>query len=208
MKIRDLSNQKFGKLTVLSRFSKKNKSWWNCRCDCGKEKPVQAAGLLRGSSKSCGCNKKRKPRIHATQLELNKHSLFRSYRDRAKHKGFSFSIDKDIFFTLVALNCYYCNFPPKNTYRYKSSDKEPFLYSGLDRIDNEIGYELSNCVPCCRVCNYVKGQYLTKEELINIISQRIKKDSDPWYKFRGQSGFYKNVDSSEEAAYGTTQALR
>jgi len=29
--------------------------------------------------------------------------------------------------------------------------------NGIDRFNNSIGYEVNNCVPCCKHCNYVKG---------------------------------------------------
>ncbi|HDX9500141.1 TPA: AP2 domain-containing protein, partial [Bacillus thuringiensis] len=35
---------------------KKNKTMWNCLCDCGNERVVDGYSLSKGSSKSCGCN--------------------------------------------------------------------------------------------------------------------------------------------------------
>jgi 5-methylcytosine-specific restriction endonuclease McrA len=31
-----------------------------------------------------------------------------------------------------------------------------YTYSGIDRLDNAIGYEPPNCVPCCDICNLAK----------------------------------------------------
>ena len=31
-----------------------------------------------------------------------------------------------------------------------------YVYSGLDRVDNSIGYILENVVPCCVTCNSMK----------------------------------------------------
>ena len=56
-KIRDISNQKFGRLLVL-RFSHKDKhhkAHWYCKCTCGNEKIIAGQSLIRGYSKSCGC---------------------------------------------------------------------------------------------------------------------------------------------------------
>ena len=51
----DLTGQKFGKLTVISKSDSKNgKTYWLCRCECGKEKEVQTAHLRSGAIKSCG----------------------------------------------------------------------------------------------------------------------------------------------------------
>ena len=55
-KRKDLTNKKFGKLTVLG-YSHTNKKYavWNCRCDCGREIQVNAPYLYNGKVKSCGC---------------------------------------------------------------------------------------------------------------------------------------------------------
>lgn len=52
----DLTNQRFGRLMVVSKAKNKNgRAGWHCRCDCGKEKDVLAINLVRGFTKSCGC---------------------------------------------------------------------------------------------------------------------------------------------------------
>jgi len=54
----DLTNQRFGKLTVLRLGDKSNRgngSYWICRCDCGKETQVHAFKLRSGHTASCGC---------------------------------------------------------------------------------------------------------------------------------------------------------
>ncbi len=38
--------------------------------------------------------------------------------------------------------------------------------SGIDRVDNSVGYEVDNCVPCCGVCNRMKRD-LTKDQFID-----------------------------------------
>jgi hypothetical protein len=57
--ILDLTGQKFGRLTVVS-FNRREKrqTYWNCVCDCGKEKSINGNSLKRGNTKSCGCYKK------------------------------------------------------------------------------------------------------------------------------------------------------
>lgn len=56
---KDLTGQKFGRLTVLKR-DKQNKgkslaAQWECRCDCGNIVIRRSTDLLKGYSKSCGC---------------------------------------------------------------------------------------------------------------------------------------------------------
>lgn len=56
---KDLTNQKFGKLTAKEMVGSASKSkLWRCECDCGnKEFFTTAHHLLSGNTKSCGCLK-------------------------------------------------------------------------------------------------------------------------------------------------------
>lgn len=57
MKLIDLTNERFGKLVVLHRLPSINgQTQWQCRCDCGNEKRVQAVHLKSGHTQSCGCS--------------------------------------------------------------------------------------------------------------------------------------------------------
>ena len=55
----DLTGMKFGRLVVLkydAETSKiKGRSYWICKCDCGKIKSVQSNELRTGGTISCGC---------------------------------------------------------------------------------------------------------------------------------------------------------
>lgn len=54
-KVIDLTGQKFGRLTVISRAEKPEGShstsaFWLCRCECGNEKVISANVLRQGKS--------------------------------------------------------------------------------------------------------------------------------------------------------------
>ena len=57
----DLTNKRFGKLTVLSQAENiqtpngRSHVAWNCQCDCGKVKVIRGECLRNGSTTSCGC---------------------------------------------------------------------------------------------------------------------------------------------------------
>lgn len=52
----DLTGQRYGRWLVLSEaLQRGDNRFWNCRCDCGTEKPVQMGTLRNGTSISCGC---------------------------------------------------------------------------------------------------------------------------------------------------------
>lgn len=49
------------------------------------------------------------------------------------------------------------------------------VINGLDRVDNSIGYIESNVVPCCYICNKMKGELPVEDFLrhLNNIFTRI-----------------------------------
>lgn len=52
---KDLTGQRFGKLTVLKRIYGYDKVYWDCKCDCGNYTRVITSCLTGGHTKSCGC---------------------------------------------------------------------------------------------------------------------------------------------------------
>ena len=56
----DLTGERFGRLVVLKKASRMagRKCYWECLCDCGKEKEVRSDSLVGGLVRSCGCLKK------------------------------------------------------------------------------------------------------------------------------------------------------
>lgn len=54
LKIKDLTGQRFGMLTVLSKSEKRN-NYWVCRCDCGNTIEYLDRKLTAGVIESCGC---------------------------------------------------------------------------------------------------------------------------------------------------------
>ena len=54
----DLTDQRFGKLTVFARAENIGRDTaWRCRCDCGREVTVRTANLRKGNTRSCGCDR-------------------------------------------------------------------------------------------------------------------------------------------------------
>ena len=51
--------------------------------------------------------------------------------------------------------CFYCN------------EKDPRGYGGLDRIDSaDREYRKDNCVPACKICNYMKKSWTQKSFIL------------------------------------------
>lgn len=53
---KDITNQRFGKLTALKQTKKIGKTYlWLCKCDCGEYCEKELQYLINGDTKSCGC---------------------------------------------------------------------------------------------------------------------------------------------------------
>lgn len=102
---KDLTGQRFGKLTVIKKIeSKRNSSdrsvLWLCKCDCGNETIVRGSSLRNGNTKSCGCLRKEilnnsskfyKPR--KVEIKNNRYDLTGEYGIGYTHKGEEFYFD-------------------------------------------------------------------------------------------------------------------
>ena len=74
--------------------------------------------------------------------------VFARYRERAVKKGLECSITTDEFDAITTKDCYMCGKQCSITHN-----------NGIDRYDNNIGYTIDNCRPCCGECNYMKREY-------------------------------------------------
>lgn len=76
---KDLTDQKFGRLTVVKNVGKDkfNRYMWLCKCDCGNDKIVMSIYLKNGDTKSCGCL--RKEMLKQKMKKYNNIQLFDTY---------------------------------------------------------------------------------------------------------------------------------
>lgn len=72
MNYKNLTGQKFGRLTVINKESrsKKREIIWQCLCDCGNLKNAIGYRLTKGYVQSCGCL--RKDRAREANITHNK----------------------------------------------------------------------------------------------------------------------------------------
>lgn len=98
---KDITGQKFGKLTVIERAgSDKVQSLWRCKCECGNEIIVKMGELKVGRATSCGCSKrdtsstkksrrsfipdKLLPKTEQQRMILNLYKAGKTYREIAE----------------------------------------------------------------------------------------------------------------------------
>lgn len=164
----DLSGKRFGRLVAVEEYGRDNRGRvvWLCRCDCGVSgKAVVSSLLIRGNVKSCGCLQKsnrissiaharkfRTPKMPGLDYLVKR--SFGGYRSGAKRRGLGFSITIEQFFALSQMDCVYCGIEPQER-EWKGQNSKGKM-NGLDRVDSNDGYIISNVVPCCFHCNRAK----------------------------------------------------
>lgn len=97
---KDLTNQRFGKLTVLYALDKRaelsGSYVWHCKCDCGNELDVIGSRLVRGHTTSCGCSYIRRKSQYSEKIKkilIENNIQFQEeylvhYNDNENHFGF------------------------------------------------------------------------------------------------------------------------
>jgi len=119
-----------------------------CRCECGVEKPIQLRELRIGNSKSCGCLQK------LPTGEAARNSLYLSYVKRSRERKLDWEIGKEEFSRITKKNCNYCGIKPNQVQKFGKNSR--YVYNGIDRVDNTLGYTTENVVACCKICNFAK----------------------------------------------------
>jgi 5-methylcytosine-specific restriction endonuclease McrA len=161
---KDYTGQKFGMLTIIRRdFSsrKDHNPHWLCKCECGGETIVAINNLKKGSTVSCGCFGLERARSRAKKLQTKKegdsalHSVMYTYKYNANKRDIDFKLTDEEFGSLIFGNCGYCSATPNNKSRNRYGNGD-VIYNGIDRIDNGLPYEISNCITCCQNCNRAK----------------------------------------------------
>tara|TARA_B100000214_G_scaffold156309_1_gene112100 strand:- start:2981 stop:3625 length:645 start_codon:yes stop_codon:yes gene_type:complete len=93
---------------------------------------------------------------------LTPEGRYKQYKYKAKERGLSFELSFEEFCNLWKKPCTYCG---------ASIDT-----IGIDRVDNNIGYNIKNIVSCCSSCNTKKGQ-MTCEQWNRILKKETKNDT-------------------------------
>lgn len=161
----NLVGERFGRLIVIApTTSKHNRARWVCQCDCEKQCIATGKSLRTGKKQSCGCLRRDVSRQKAALMSVNNtlpsgeasfNLLYATYRWHAEKRQLPFELNKEEFKNLTSRRCFYCGKEPSQTY-HGASCKTVYIYNGLDRQDNRIGYTVRNSVSCCGVCNDMK----------------------------------------------------
>jgi hypothetical protein len=147
------TGHRYGKLLVIKQATlpHKHNASWECLCNCGNTVIVAGANLRNGNTKSCGCLTGKLPKGEASFR-----CLVLQYKNNAKKRNLKFQLSNNQLKQLFCRPCFYCNSPPITTISGNRTNGS-FTYNGIDRIDNNKGYTIDNCISCCKICNRAKG---------------------------------------------------
>ena len=170
-----ITGTRYGRLVVIKeavRHAPNGAIKYLCDCDCGLQTIANGVCLRAGKWKSCGCLRKEegyKKRLPDGVAGFN--ALYSSYKRQATYRGHSFQLNKFDFGLLTRQHCHYCGTKPSNIKKSRSNSLAgPYIYNGIDRVNNRRGYSLHNCVPCCALCNRMKRNLTTRQFLNHIES--------------------------------------
>ena len=148
---RDLTGQRFGRLTVLKRAGSdnQNRATWLCRCDCGIEHIVSSSNLLSGKTQSCGCihremlasyntkHGKGKCRLYGVWKNMKRRCYSPKVPQYPRYGGRGITVcdewrnDFSAFYEWAMANGY--------------DENAALMQCTIDRIDNDKGYSPDNC---------------------------------------------------------------
>lgn len=149
--VKDISGQRFGRLTVVRRegSTPQRLATWLCECDCGKECVVSRTCLTRGYTRSCGClnieairerrtsHRKIHTRLYGVWANMiqrctnPKHNRYHRYGGRGITVCDSWRNDFQAFYDWAMENGY--------------DENAPRGQCTIDRINNNKGYFPENC---------------------------------------------------------------
>lgn len=97
------------------------------------------------------------PDLYKARHNRSNRSIAGRY-NRAKTRAIrherTWEVSKEQFEVFLSLPCFYCNGSLNDT------------GCGVDRKNSDLGYTVENLVPCCGICNKIKSNLLTCEEMM------------------------------------------
>jgi len=143
---------------------------------CGKKKPLKAfyrfkmknKRYFRGACKKCWHNQ-----IIVLKKEYVKspRGFIYSMRAHAKKRSINFLITKIEFtkwWNNQEMKCFYCKRTLQEIKKTRDRLDKKANRLTVDRIHNKKDYALDNIVLCCLRCNFIKGNFFNKNEMLKI----------------------------------------
>lgn len=172
----------------VSKSSDKEYVVWKCLCDCGKEfiSTTKSINKKDHPRKSCGCLSYRNRFLRTlSDEEANLNKIISHYKRAAMRRNYTWDLTDNEAYKFLLSNCFYCGRQPSRTCNYIKY-RTAVTVSGIDRVDNDSGYCIDNCVSCCAICNRAKlnlgySEFLEWiKELVNFQQKTTLEDKPPY----------------------------
>lgn len=143
MKKKDITGQKFGKLTAIKRdsitSSARGYSFWECNCACGNTITCSLRNLSSGNTKSCGCVRGESRRTHGM-------SGSREYRIWIHMKSRCYNESDSRFYTHGGRGIKVCDRWLHSFDNFlEDMGLAPSGQHSIERLDNNGDYRPENC---------------------------------------------------------------
>lgn len=145
MRRRELTGQRFGRLTVICKGETKgHKTAWICRCDCGEQLSVRTCDLQKGHTRSCGCLQREETSERSISHGGTDTRLYRIWRGM---KSRCVLESNPAYHWYGGRGIQLCNewrndFPAFRDWALTHGYRDDL---SIDRIDNDGNYEPGNC---------------------------------------------------------------
>lgn len=166
-RFKDISGQRFGKLTAISPVLDKQKSGeskkWYCKCDCGNEVIVTVDALQKGNTMSCGCLKQSQGELIIEQILKDNNIEF----EREKY-AFDYNTGGKARFDFFVNNKYAIEFDGEQHYQSNNRwwNTENFVEKQKERDQAKNDYCKNNNIPLIRIPYTHKMNIVLKDLII------------------------------------------
>lgn len=143
---KDLTGQKFGRLTVIKRGENTNLGLarWVCKCDCGNEALVPGSSLRNGHTTSCGCYKQEVVKTCSITHGMRHTRIYGIWTD-IKSRCYNPNTNRhNVYFDRNIEMCEEWNSDFQCFYDWSMANGYTDELT-IDRIDNDKGYSPDNC---------------------------------------------------------------
>lgn len=143
---KDLTGQKFGRLTVINRAEndKCGHARWLCKCECGNTKIILGSHLRRGLIQSCGCLQREKIIENTKTHGMTNTRIFHIWQN-IKNRCYNINCDKYEYYGergIIVCDEWKDNFVNFYTWAMSNGYTDELT---IDRIDVNGNYEPNNC---------------------------------------------------------------
>ncbi len=137
--------KKIRNIWKLNNYDKVISYWQKSR---NKRHSEDLVGYLKKQAKNAKNWRQNSPELYklsCAKSKLSNVQRLSTYKNSAKKRNIEWDLsDEETFELFDAEFCFYC------------TEEEPDKTMGIDRINNEIGYNKDNVIPCCSMCNMMK----------------------------------------------------